>query len=67
MSPSYCKTAQLSGVPRLPAVSAGRHSVVEPAYPGTGPSREEDGSKDTVAGEASRRIRDDLDPPWSGC
>lgn len=31
----------------LPAVSAGPHSVVELAYPGIGPSREEDRNKDT--------------------
>lgn len=66
-SPSYCKdSTALRGVPRLPAVSAGHHSAVEPAYPGTGLSREEDG-RHTVAGEATRSIRDDLDPPWSGC
>lgn len=48
-SPSYCKdSTTLRGVPCLPAVSVGHHSAVEPAYPGTGPSRGEDGSKDTL-------------------
>lgn len=38
----------LRGMSCSPVVSAGPHSVVGLAYPGTGPSREEDRSKDPL-------------------